>query len=359
MTSQPPFTVQRLTWLRWSCTTAVGLSLWCAGAALAFDAQGHRGARGLAPENTLAGFEQALSIGVSTLELDVVLSAEGVPVVSHDTVPNPDITRDASHQWLKARGRPFNKLSLDEIASFDVGRINPGSRYARDFASQRPVDGERIPTLAALFKRIKTLRADHTRFNIELKHNPNHPNESPEPAEFVRAVLEVIQQHGMSSRTTIQSFDWHLLREVHRAAPDMPLSHLSAQRERFDTLSSGVWTDSLKLANFEDAPSMVAAAGGKLWSPHFQDLSQPVLTRARALNLRVIPWTVNEIPDMGRLIDWGVDGIITDYPDRLRTVMQRRGMELPPAIDLPDDKRAEAVLSVHEPVPFGVAPDLR
>jgi glycerophosphoryl diester phosphodiesterase len=359
MTSQPPFTVQRLTWLRWSCTTAVGLSLWCAGAALAFDAQGHRGARGLAPENTIAGFEQALSIGVSTLEFDVVLSAEGVPVVSHDTAPNPDITRDASGQWLKSRGRPFNTLSLADIAALDVGRINPGSRYARDFPDQLPVDGGRIPTLAAVFERVKALKAHHTRFNIELKLNPNHPTESPAPAEFVRAVLGVIQHHGMASRTTIQSFDWRVLQEVHRVAPEMPLSHLSAQLTRFDTLSTGDWTHGLKLASFEDAPSMVAAAGGKLWSPHFRDLSQPVLAKARALNLRVIPWTVNEVPDMGRLIDWGVDGIITDYPDRLRSVMQSRGMEMPPMVALPIDKRAEASQPVREPVPFGVAPDLR
>jgi len=359
MTSQPPFTVQRLTWLRWSCTTAVGLSLWCAGAALAFDAQGHRGARGLAPENTIAGFEQALAIGVSTLEFDVVLSAEGVPVVSHDTAPNPDITRDANGQWLKSRGRPFNTLNLDEIAAFDVGRINPGSRYARDFPSQLPIDGERIPTLSDVFKRVKDLKAHQTRFNIELKLNPNRPRESPEPAEFVRAVLEVIQRHGMASRTTIQSFDWRVLQEVHRVAPNMPLSYLSAQLPRFDTLSTGDWTHGLKLASFEDAPSMVAAAGGKLWSPNFRDLSQPVLAKARELNLRVIPWTVNEIPDMGRLIDWGVDGIITDYPDRLRSVMQRRGMALPLMVDIPDEKQAEATQPVREPVPFGVAPDLR
>ncbi|HEX5738487.1 MAG TPA: glycerophosphodiester phosphodiesterase family protein, partial [Hydrogenophaga sp.] len=185
------------------------------------------------------------------------------------------------------------------------------------------------------------------------------PNESPEPADFVRAVLEVIQRHGMASRTTVQSFDWRMLSEVGRVAPDMPRSHLSAQRERFDTLSTGVWTQGLKLANFADAPSMVAAAGGKLWSPHHQDLSQPVLARARALNLRVVPWTVNEIPDMGRLIDWGVDGIITDYPDRLRSVMQRRGMELPPMVELPIEQRAAATLPVREPIPFGVAPDLR
>ncbi|MFW2355430.1 glycerophosphodiester phosphodiesterase [Hydrogenophaga sp.] len=360
MTAQPPFTVQRLSWLRWSCTTALGLSVWCAGAALAFDAQGHRGARGLAPENTLAGIEQALSIGVTTLEFDVVLSAEGVPVVSHDTTPNPDITRDANGKWLQARGKPFNQLSLEEIASLDVGRINPSSRYARDFAHQAPVDGERIPTLAAVFERIKRLGAGHVRFNIELKLNPKRPEESPTPEAFVRAVAAVINGHGMASRTTLQSFDWRVLRASQALAPGLPLSYLSAQLPRFNTMADGDWTSGLKLADFEDAPSMVAAAGGKLWSPHFSDLSQATLARARALSLRVIPWTVNDTADMARLIDWGVDGLITDHPDRLRSVMQERGMVLPPVVTRPAaSARATLPEPVPQPVRFGVAPDLR
>ncbi|KRC01057.1 hypothetical protein ASE11_05315 [Hydrogenophaga sp. Root209] len=114
------------------------------------------------------------------------------------------------------------------------------------------------------------------------------------------------------------------------------------------------------MADFEDAPAMVAAAGGKLWSPHFNDLSQATLARARTLNLRVIPWTVNEVSDMARLIDWGVDGLITDYPDRLRAVMQQRGMVLPPTVAAPT-ANAKLTLSATtpEPVRFGVAPDLR
>ncbi|MCU0764360.1 MAG: glycerophosphodiester phosphodiesterase [Hydrogenophaga sp.] len=357
----PP--VQRLTWLRWSCTTAVGLSLWCAGAALAFDAQGHRGARGLAPENTLVGFEHALAIGVTTLELDLVLSADGVPVVSHDTTPNPDITRDRSGAWLKTRGTPFHRLSAADIGHFDVGRINPGSRYARDFSSQVPSDGERIPTLAEVFKRVNALRADHVRFNIELKLNPTRPDESPAPAEFVKAVLAVLEQYRMTSRVTLQSFDWRVLRAAREQAPALPLSYLSAQLERYNTLVSGDWTDGLRLADFDDAPSMVAAAGGSLWSPNFRDLSQPLLARARELGLKVIPWTVNDIPDMGRLIDWGVDGIITDYPDRLRSVMQSRGMALPPQVGTTPVRDTSAMapppVVVPVPVPFGVAPDLR
>jgi glycerophosphoryl diester phosphodiesterase len=360
MTKTPPFTVQRLSWLRWSCTTALGLSVWCAGAALAFDAQGHRGARGLAPENTLAAFEQALSIGVTTLEFDVVLSAEGVPVVSHDTAPNPDITRDASGKWLQSRGTPFNQLSLEQIASLDVGRINPSSRYGRDFQNQAPQDGERIPTLASVFERVKRLGAGHVRFNIELKMDPRRLAESPEPEAFVRAVMAVINSQGMASRTSLQSFDWRVLKAGQTLAPGMPLSFLSAQLPRFNTLAGGDWTTGLKLASFEDAPSMVAAAGGKLWSPHFSDLSQSTLARARTLNLRVIPWTVNEASDMSRLIDWGVDGLITDYPDRLRAVMQERGMVLPPAVATASSTaRLDAPAQKPEPARFGVAPDLR
>ena len=140
----------------------------------------------------------------------------------------------------------------------------------------------------------------------------------------------------------------------------MPLSFLSAQLDRFNTLSDGDWTSGLKLTDFEDAPAMVAAAGGKLWSPHFNDLSQATLARARTLNLRVIPWTVNEVSDMARLIDWGVDGLITDYPDRLRTVMQRRGMVLPPTVASPSTTAGVAPSGPKaEPVRFGVAPDLR
>lgn len=357
----PALSVQRLTWLRWSCTTAVGLSLWCASAALAFDLQGHRGARGLAPENTIAGFERALAIGVSTLELDVVLSAEGVPLISHDTTPNPDITRDASGRWLQARGPSFNRLALADIAAWDVGRINPATRYARDFGQQVARDGQGIPTLAALFERVHQLGAQHVRFNIELKIHPGRPDESPTPETFVRAVLDVIASHDMARRVGIQSFDWRIQKAVRQLAPEMPVFHLSAQLPRYNTLVSGEWTDGLRLADFPDAPAMVVAAGGKVWSPHFGDLDQKLIERARSLELRVIPWTVNEMTDMARLIDWGVDGLITDYPDRLRTVMQRRGMALPPQVIVPEAKAkvsAARATTTSSPARFGVAPEL-
>jgi glycerophosphoryl diester phosphodiesterase len=301
--------------------------------AWAFDLQGHRGARGLAPENTLAGFEAALAIGVNTLELDVVLSAEGVPVISHDPALNPDITRDASGRWLQATGEPIERLTLDELKAWDVGRINPATRYARDFADQVPRDGEQIPTLGALFERVRALGADQARFNIETKLQPGSAVISATPEAFVRAILEVVNDHGMAQRVSLQSFDWRTLQVARRLAPDIPTAFLTAQLPRFNTVESGDWTLGLRVGAFDTTADLVAAAGGKVWSPHHSNLSQAVLRRSRALGLRVIPWTVNEPADMERLLDWGVDGLITDRPDRLRKVMQQRGMPLPPRVE--------------------------
>lgn len=317
--------------VRWSRAFLWALLL-CAGAASAFDLQGHRGARGLAPENTLAGFERTLAVGVTTLELDVVITADGVPVISHDTVLNPDITRDARGRWLQERNQPIHQLTLNELQAWDVGRINPASRYARDLSDQEPSDGQRIPTLAALFERVQQLGATQVLFSIETRLQPDRPDEAPAPEAFVRAVLEVVRAHGMERRVSLQSFDWRTLKACQQLAPEVPVVHLTALLPRMDNLSSGDWTHGLRLEDHRDVPGLVAAAGGKTWSPHFSNLSQQALRRARSLGLRVLPWTVNETADMERLLDWGVDGLVTDRPERLRALMQQRGMGLPPAL---------------------------
>src|SRR5512139_498146 len=121
----------------------------------AFDLQGHRGARGLAPENTLPAFERALELGVTTLELDIAITRDGVLVISHDPVLNPDHTRDAAGRFLERPGPAIHALTWSELQSYDVGRLNPGTDYARQFPDQQPVDGTRIPRLADLFDLVK------------------------------------------------------------------------------------------------------------------------------------------------------------------------------------------------------------
>ena len=145
------------------------LGIAAAASAADFDLQGHRGTRGHLPENTIAAFEKALAIGVTTLEMDAAITADGVVVVSHDPALNPAITRDAGGQWLKGRGPLIRHLTLAQLQAYDVGRIDPESDYARQFPAQQGRDGERLPTLAAVFARVKALGADHVRFDIETK----------------------------------------------------------------------------------------------------------------------------------------------------------------------------------------------
>ncbi|MGQ2978941.1 MAG: glycerophosphodiester phosphodiesterase [Polaromonas sp.] len=318
-------------WLVILATAAIG-----AQPAAAFDLQGHRGARGLAPENTLPAFERALALGVSTLELDVGLTADGVVVIAHDPYLNPLITRDASGQWLPgSKGPMIRSLSLAQLQAYDVGRIQPGTPYAATFGNQQPLDGTRIPTLAALFERVKLLGASGVRFNIETKINPEQPADTASPEQMSAALLKVVRDAGKLPRVSNQSFDWRTLQIVQRLEPSIPTVYLSIQGTNSNNIASGAWTAGFKAADHASVPAMVKAAGGMVWSPNGGALTQALVQQAQAMGLKVIPWTINQASDMERLIGWGVDGLITDYPDRLRDVLRQRQLPLPPPLTAP------------------------
>jgi len=298
----------------------------------AFDLQGHRGARGLAPENTLPAFERALEIGVTTLELDVGVTADGAVVVLHDRSLNPALTRDAAGRWLTGPGPAVRSLTLAQLQAYDVGRINPDSSYGRTFATQQGQDGVRVPTLAQLFERVTARGAGQVRFNIETKLDPTRPDETVAPEAMTRALLQVVERHAMTDRVTIQSFDWRSLRLVQQLAPAIPTACLTVQSAGSDNVRDSAWTAGLQLADHGSVPALVRAAGCRSWSPNAGALTAALVQQAHALGLQVLAWTVNAPADMERLIDWGVDGIITDYPDRLRAVLDGRGMPLPPSL---------------------------
>ena len=317
----------------------IGASLLVAVAAAAsaapqFDLQGHRGTRGNAPENTIAAFDHALAIGVTTLEMDVAITADGVVVVSHDPALHPALTRDATGQWLKGRGPLISSLTLAQLQAYDVGRLDPQSDYARQFPAQRAKDGERLPTLAAVFARVKALGADHVRFDIETKIKPTAPDETLAPEPFVRAVLAVIRDAGMTRRVMIQSFDWRTLQLVQQLEPGLPTVYLTIRTGNADNLADGTWTAGLLLRNHASPGHLVKAAGGTVWAPNHGSLTREDLKSAQQLGIQVIPWTVNDAAVADRLIEWGVDGIISDYPDRIREVMARRGLPLPPQVPI-------------------------
>ncbi len=301
----------------------------------AFDLQGHRGARGLRPENTLAAFAEALSIGVTTLELDVGISHDGVVVVSHNRRLSADITRDSSGAWLSEPGPALNSLSLAEIATYDVGRIDPASRYARRYADQIAADGSRMPTLEAVFALVEQAGNRVVRFNIETKISPLEAALTWPPEAFVGAVLAVVHANRMTDRVTIQSFDWRTLQLVQARAPDMVTSYLTAQQGWLDNIRAGEagpspWTAGFDVDDYSgNVAALVAAAGGRVWAPFHREIDGARIKDAHDRGLAVKVWTVNDEDRMNQLIDLGVDGIITDYPDRLRRVLATRGIDLP------------------------------
>jgi glycerophosphoryl diester phosphodiesterase len=308
---------------------AVG-AFWLASgvSAAAFDLQGHRGARGLAPENTLPAFAKALGVGVTTLELDVGMTKDGTLVVSHDPRLNPDFTR-VDGAFLETTGPALRTLTLAEVKRYDVGRLKPGSQYAKAFPDQTPVDGTAIPTLAEVFE---LARASTVRFNIETKITPTSGEETPDPETFVRAIVDTARDAGVLDRITIQSFDWRTLKAASTIAPEVPRVCLTAELRAFDTVQKdkpggSPWTAGLDGSQFGGStPALVKAAGCSTWSPHFSNVTPASLADAKAAGLAVVPWTVNDLSVAEGLIGWGVDGLITDYPDRMRKLLADKGV---------------------------------
>lgn len=266
------------------------------------EVQGHRGARGHRPENTLPSFARALEIGVDTLELDVGVTRDGVVVIHHDRRLNPDLARGPDGQWVTAPAPTILSLSYAELQRYDVGRLRPGSEYASRFPHQKPIDGARIPRLSELF----SIAPPSVRFNIETKLVPEAPDETLAPEPFARALIAEVRKAGVAERTTIQSFDFRTLAVVQREAPGIATAYLTSGKKG------------------AAIPRMVHEAKGTIWSPNFEDLDARALAVARELGLRVIPWTVNEPAEIARVLEMKVDGIISDYPDRVRDALARR-----------------------------------
>jgi glycerophosphoryl diester phosphodiesterase len=302
--------------------------------AQALDIQGHRGARGLAPENTLPAFARALSLGVSTLEMDCAITKDDVVVVSHDPALNPDITRGPDGNWLDETGPAIWTITYADLQRYDVGRLKPGTAYAKRWPDQRAVDGTHIPRLADVFALVKKSGNETVRFNIETKISPLEPAQTTGPEDFARKLIAAIREGGMAKRATIQSFDWRTLAVVQREAPEVATVYLTSVSGFMDNIQmkgESPWTAGIRFRDHGSVPRMVKAAGGAVWSPYLGDLAREAVEEAQALGLKVVVWTANNPADMRRVIEWGVDGVISDRPDLLRQAAGAAGIALPRA----------------------------
>lgn len=310
-----------------ACTAVIGQTR--------IDLQGHRGARWLLPENTLAGFQKALDLGVTTLELDVVMTQDEVLVISHDTALNPAITRNAQGQFLAATGPNINTLSYSALNAYDVGRIDPASNYGRIFREQQPADGQKIPRLADLFELVRRAGNDRVRFAIETKVSPLKPDASPAPERLAAALVKEIQAHGLINRVQILSFDWRSLQYVQKLGLGIPTVYITAQLPELDNLmrnsaAGSPWTAGFDYAPYRSVPKMIKAAGGSHWSSFWRELDADKVREAQQLGLQVLAWTVNDKRVMNQMLDMGVNGIVTDRPDLAIEVLTQRNIAWKP-----------------------------
>ncbi|MFI6506057.1 glycerophosphodiester phosphodiesterase family protein [Streptosporangium sp. NPDC050855] len=291
---------------------------------------GHRGARGLRPENTLPGFAHALELGVDALELDVALTADRRPVLTHDLTVSPVTSADvrpAVHgdPLYPYVGRPIGELTLAQLRTLECGVRVPRTPEDRFAATQVPVPNTRMPTLGAVLALMDAYGADGVRVHVELKSDPTRPHLSADPAEFTELVVAELDRHRRLDRAAILSFDWRILRIARSLAPATPRYAL-IERATMDH----AWLDGLRLEDFDDdVPAAAAEAGGTVLSPEHVLVDPELARRAEKADLPLAAWTVNEPARAAELLDLGVAAIVTDYPDRMIGLWSERGMRVP------------------------------
>lgn len=288
------------------------------------EAHGHRGARGLRPENTLPGFAHALGIGVDAIELDVGLTADGVVVVNHDQALSALNTTDTAPLFpgdplFPYVGRSIRDLTLAQVKTVDAGVWRPERDGDPLVLTQLPMPGTPIPTLAEFCGLLQAVGG--VRAAVELKTDPGWPDH--EVARFVAAVAEVLGTYGLIRRSRLLAFDWRVLAEARRYAPR---AGRVALIEHKTLVPGSTWLAGLDPG---DPPAAAVALGATALSPEHDLVTPELVDDVHGLGLPVSVWTVNDPAEMGRFIGYGVDAIVTDYPDRLRTVMEAHGLPLP------------------------------
>jgi glycerophosphoryl diester phosphodiesterase len=265
-----------------------------------FDMQAHRGGRGLMPENTIPAMLNAIDLGVTTLEMDVVISADKKVVVSHDPYFNENITTTPEGKFLtkaEAGQRLLYNMTYDSISKYDVGlKPHPGFPRQKKMAARKPLLDELLTaTEAYAASQHKTIA-----YNIEIKSKPeNDGKKHPAVEPFTDLVMAVIIAHNTGARTTIQSFDPRALQVMHRKYPAISTSLLIEDSDKRPLAE--------QLAELGFTPTT--------YSPHFSLVTPALIKQCHEKNITVIPWTVNSLAELQRLKDMGTDGIITDYPD--------------------------------------------
>lgn len=286
---------------------------------------GHRGARGVLPENTLDSFQYLFDNDIKAYETDILISKDLVPVITHDFRLSPSMTKDSEGNWLEDEDIKIIDLTYDQISKFEVGSLNKLTKYGRRFLNQKKLPNQKIPKLSQLLDLTTQNNNSNLIINLEIKSTPVQENLTPSPEMLAKIVLDEVNKSSLIDKIIYSSFDWRVLREIKNYNSEIPRAYLTQdQRNIYD---QSPWMDFTPLHNNVDLPKLIKAHGGKAWHPYHKNINEKNIKIAQSENLPVNVWTVNKEKDMLRMIDYGVDGIMTDYPVQLKELCEKKNIK--------------------------------
>ena len=288
---------------------------------------GHRGARGNLPENTLRSFKFLFDNNISAYETDILISKDLVPVIFHDFRLNPNITKTNDGEWIIDDIKIFDQ-TFEELTKFNIGAVNKRSKYGKRFLKQKKLSNQKIPKLSELLELTSKNLSDNLVINLEIKSTPIEKNLTPNPDKMVKLIMDDVNRFELNNKIIFSSFDWRILNEIKETYPKMSRAYLTSEKKG-KIYDKSPWLNFMPLydSDVNELPRLIKTLGGKAWHPKHIDINKDVVRISHEVGLPVNAWTVNEEYDMMRMIDYGVDGIMTDYPLRLKELCERKNIK--------------------------------
>jgi len=292
---------------------------------------GHRGARGDLPENTLESFKYLFENNINAYETDILISKDLIPVITHDFRLEPSFTKDSEGNWIEDENIKIFDLTYEELLKFDVGSINKLSRYGRRFVNQKPLENQRIPKLSELLDLSSKNKSENLLINLEIKSTPDEENLTPAPEDTVKLVVDEMNLSNLKDKIIVSSFDWRTLTEIKNQYPEISRAYLTYQQVRGMKIKKTIynrspWMSFLPFYEDHELPKIIKSQGGKAWHPYRKDITKKLVDISHQEDLPVNVWTVNEEYEMLKMIEYGVDGIMTDYPLRLKELCEKENI---------------------------------
>jgi len=292
---------------------------------------GHRGARGDLPENTLESFKYLFENNINAYETDILISKDLIPVITHDFRLEPSFTKDSEGNWIEDENIKIFDLTYEELLKFDVGSINKLSRYGRRFVNQKTLENQKIPKLSELLDLSSKNLSENLLINLEIKSTPEEENLTPEPEDTVKLIMNDINESSLKDKIIVSSFDWRTLSVIKNQYPEIPRAyltqHLTGININQTIYNRSPWLSFLPYYEDHELPKIIKSQGGKAWHPYRKDITKKLVDISHQEDLPVNVWTVNKEYDMLKMVEYGVDGIMTDYPLRLKELCEKENIK--------------------------------